>query len=66
MFGNCENFDADLSNWNVRKVKDMSGMFFYCTKFKGIGLEKWNVKNVKNIDFMFEECPSIEKLPSWY
>ena len=66
LFANCENFDCDLSKWNVRKVENMSGMFFYCTKFKGIGLEKWNVKKGKDMSYMFDECTSIKKLPSWY
>ena len=56
----------NVSNWNVSKIENMSGMFFYCTKFKGIGLEKWNVKRVKDMSYMFDECTSIKKLPTWY
>ena len=46
-------FNPDVSGWNVEKVTNMSNMFTNCIKFEGKGLETWDVSNVKNIDSMF-------------
>ena len=43
MFSNCKNFNCDLKNWNVKKVKYMSFMFLNCDSFEGIGLENWEI-----------------------
>ena len=34
MFWNCENFNSDLSKWDVSNVKDMSDMFYKCKSLK--------------------------------
>ena len=65
MFYKCSNFDCDLSNWNVSKVKDMSHMFANCEKFKGNGLGKWDVSYVTDISSMFLNS-GIQQYPSWY
>ena len=56
MFCRCENFDCDLSNWDVSKVENMISMFLDCKKFKGKGLENWDVSNVKKMNYMFDNC----------
>ena len=66
MFWNCQNFNCDLSNWDVSKVEDMYAMFHKCKNFEGKGLENWNVFNVKDMRHMFDDCTSLKKLPSWY
>ena len=68
MFANCGNFNSDFSKWNVRKVNDMKSMFYYCSSFKGFGLENWKVNSiVKNYYYgIFDKCDSLIKYPSWY
>ena len=44
MFGGCNNFDGDLSNWNISKAAHINGMFESCENFTGKGLDKWDVK----------------------
>ncbi|QJG66537.1 BspA family leucine-rich repeat surface protein [Mycoplasma phocoeninasale] len=45
-FKDCENFNQDLSSWNVERVADMSSMFENAKKFNQ-NLLNWNVENVK-------------------
>ena len=65
MFYNCKNFDCDLSNWVVGKVKDMSSMFYNCISFN-CDLSNWDISNVKNMSFVFYNCKSLKNTPSWY
>ena len=66
MFGGCENFNCNLSSWDVSNVTDMCYAFIDCEKFKGKGLENWNVTNVTNMRRMFEYCESFNQdLSSW-
>ena len=44
-------FNGDISGWNVSNVTDMSNMFRY-SKFNG-DISKWNVSNVTNMNQMF-------------
>lgn len=45
MFRNANNFNGDISNWNVRNVKNMFGMFSGTTNFNtGINIVLWNLK----------------------
>ena len=66
MFKRCENFNCDLSNWDVSNVETMIEMFYCCKKFTGKGLENWNISKVKNTDNMFDNCMKLKKIPSWY
>ena len=73
MFYKCDNFDCNLSNWDVKNVTDMRAMFSGCYKFKGIGLENWNpVKLLKlktkeeRLKGIFDECDSLKEYPDWY
>ena len=45
-------FNSNLNNWNVSKVKDMSDMFHNCEAFNK-PLDKWDVSNVKDMSNMF-------------
>merc|ERR1712224_907861 len=46
------NFNGDLSKWDVSKVTDMTGMFYYVQNFNG-DLSKWDVSKVTDMRNMF-------------
>lgn len=51
-----ENFDGDISDWDVSNVEDMSYMFAECNiTFKNTDLSGWNVSKCKNMAWMFED-----------
>ena len=50
-----ENFNGDISEWDVSNVIDMGNMFNGCTKFNG-DLSRWDVSKVKNMTQMFYGC----------
>ena len=60
MFFECENFNQDLSPWDVRNVKDTSYMFLKCKNFNQ-DLSKWDLSNVIDHNHMFYECPLKEE-----
>ena len=64
-FSNCNIFNSDLSRWDVSKVTDMGGMFYYCTQFNS-DLSKWNVSDVSNMRYMFDNCPIENNPPKWF
>ena len=64
MFFFCEEFNSDLSKWNVRSAKYMISMFQNCFKFN-CDLSRWNVRKVKYMDDMFK-FSDMDELPSWY
>ena len=53
-FGSDE-FNEDISNWNVQNVKCMDYMFLGAVEFNG-DLSKWNVQNVESMDSMFKDA----------
>ena len=59
MFRNCygDEFNPDVTKWDVSKVTDMSYMFRNCN---GAGfnpdVSSWDVSNVENMSFMFAVC----------
>ena len=58
-------FDHDLSNWNVSKVKSMNNMFAYCSNFDQ-PLDNWDVSNVEDMRFMFCGAKEFNQpLNSW-
>ena len=58
-------FNGDISLWNVSNVKDMRGMFNRCEKFN-CDLSKWDVSNVINMDLMFDGCENFrQNLDQW-
>ncbi len=46
-----EDFNGDISDWDVSKVKDMNDMFL-ASEFKG-DISDWNVASVENMKSMF-------------
>ena len=52
MFGNAKLFNADIGNWNVSKVTNMSGMFHGAHCFNQ-DISKWVVSNVTDMSNMF-------------
>ena len=65
MFENCENFNADLSKWNVSSVGDMACMFYKCKSFNS-DLSKWDVSSVGDMKFMFQDCKNFNcDLSNW-
>ena len=59
-----QNFNGDISNWDVSNVKDMHFMFAD-TKFAG-DISKWDVSNVENMNNMFYGCNDFDcDLNNW-
>ena len=52
MFSNCENFNADISNWNVTSVTSMISTFENALLFDQ-SLADWNVENVTDMSTIF-------------
>ena len=53
-----------ISGWNIDKVKDLSGMFFSCSKLVSLpDISNWNTHNVKNMTGMFSDCSMLISLP---
>lgn len=58
-------FNPNLNNWNVSKVKSMNNMFAYCSNFDQ-PLDKWDVSNVEDMAFMFCGAKEFNQpLNSW-
>ena len=60
MFQGCNNFNQDISEWDVSNVTDMSFMFCWCESFNQ-DISKWNVSKVKNNILMFHNCSIKEE-----
>jgi surface protein len=65
MFQNSENFNCNLSKWDVSNVTNMSYMFYGCTAFnQPIG--NWDVSRVTTMSFMFANCNTFNQhIGSW-
>ena len=50
-------FNGDISQWDVSKVTDMSGMFLYASNFDG-DISKWDVSSVTTMSHMFNSATS--------
>lgn len=55
MFKGCTSITSlDLSNWNMEKVENSSGLFNNCKSLNNLtGLERWNINSLTNISSMF-------------
>ena len=63
LFSNCSSLtNLDLSNFNTKNVKDMSGMFEGCTSLTKIDLSNFNTQNVQHMLGMFMGCSSLINL----
>ena len=66
MFLRCNSLISlpDLSNWNISKVKSLSGLFFDCSSLISLpDISKWNTSNVKDMSFIFYQCKSLISIP---
>lgn len=64
MFKQC-GFNTPIGMWNVRKVKNMSEMFFGNRQFNQ-SLNGWNVGAVEYMDYMFREAVRFDQpLDEW-
>lgn len=50
-----EDFNGDISSWDVSNVKSFSSMFYNCTKFN-CDISRWNPESGKEFIGMFERC----------
>ena len=53
-------FNANISNWNVSSVTDMSSMFNGCSSFNQ-DISSWVVSSVTNMSSMFKGCSSFNQ-----
>lgn len=54
------NFNGNISDWNVSRVRNMFGMFQNCAQFNQ-DLSKWDVGSVKNMGSMFYNCSTFNQ-----
>ena len=52
----------NISSWNVKNVKTMSKMFFYCYSLLRINIGWKNVRSDLDISWMFENCYDLENI----
>ena len=57
----------DLSDWNVKNIKDFSCMFSNCYNLFDLDLINWNVGSGIKFDFMFKKCKNLKyiRLKGW-
>ena len=58
-----QEFNGNISKWDVSKVQNMRGMFFD-SPFNG-DISEWNVSNVNDMQSMFYGTPFNENLSRW-
>ena len=54
-----------LENIDIRKIDNLSRLFYLYPRDNYSGIEKWNVSHVKDMTDMFCSVDS-ENIPSWY
>ena len=63
MFFECESLkELFVSNFNTKKVTNMSRMFFKCKLLKEINISNFNTENVTNMNKIFADCFSLRLL----
>jgi surface protein len=64
MFSNCESLSSfsDISNWNTKKVIDMSSMFSCCSSLVSIDLSNLDTSKVTDMSHMFDGCTSFSEV----
>ncbi|WP_010522826.1 BspA family leucine-rich repeat surface protein [Aquimarina agarivorans] len=60
MFIDCEQLEANINNWDVSNVTNMSGMFLNAFKFNS-PLDKWDVSNVTLMSAMFNNAEAFNQ-----
>ena len=63
MFVSCENMaSADLSNFDMSSVEDMTGMFNGCKSLSTLDLSSFDTGNVKYMSQMFQGCEGLTSI----
>ena len=63
MFFGCVFLRAlDLSEFDTKKINNMSCMFYNCKILKNINLSNFDTQRVKNMSYMFAFCNSLKNL----
>jgi surface protein len=60
MFSYENNFNADISHWDVSNVTNMRAMFFKASNFNG-NISDWDVSSVKDMSQMFNGAESFNQ-----
>ena len=58
LFGNCINFNQDISGWNTINVTTMNSMFQGATSFDQ-DIRAWNISKVTNFTNMFSGATAM-------
>ena len=65
MFENCDNFDQDISGWNVSNAAGFSGMFDGAAVFNQ-DLSSWDMSNAISVKDMFQRASTYNQdLSGW-
>ena len=65
MFAFSDNFNGDISNWDVSSVIDMQYMFYRATAFNS-DISRWDVSSVTNMTSLFRNASTFGRdISSW-
>ena len=62
LFYYAENFNNDISTWDISSVVDMSYMFYYANNFNK-SLSAWDVSSVIDMSYMFAYANQFSGYP---
>lgn len=64
MFCECKNLEEITfgKNFTTINVKNMRGMFFYCSNLKNIDLSTFDTRNCEEMGYMFYRCENVDLL----
>ena len=54
--------NLDLTNFDTSKVKDMKGMFYYCSALTSLDVSNFDTSNVTAMNEMFRYCSALTSL----
>ena len=66
MFSGCVSLISlpDISKWNIIKVENMRGIFFYCKSLSYLDdISGWKTDNITDLCGAFDNCSSLISLP---
>ena len=59
MFATCSFITSLNLSFNTNSLKDISYMFYNCSKLALLDISNWNTQNVSNLKLMFNNCSSL-------
>ena len=63
MFSGCESLTyLDLSNWDMRNVESLLGMFSFSGLVEVKGMENWNITKLYSATRIFYGCKNLQKI----